>query len=91
MISSINATIEVEYYSKEEVNDSIARSIYVALEPECRASSKSKGEDVRIGIVLDGVRVRLSIDTGDISTLRAVLNSYLRFVDAAYRSLTITR
>ncbi len=102
MISSVNTTIEIECYSNERVDD-IVRSIYVALEPECKASGKGKGEgegkgksksksdDTKIDIIFDGTKVMLSIDTREISTLRALLNSYLRFIDAAYRSLTITK
>ncbi|MFN4335981.1 MAG: KEOPS complex subunit Pcc1 [Candidatus Nitrosocaldus sp.] len=101
MISNVSTTIEMECYSKgygkERGDDIMARSIYVALEPECKASSKGKygdkdkSEDTKIDIIFDGTKVRLSIDTKDIPTLRALLNSYLRFIDAACRSLTITK
>ncbi len=94
MISNINATIEVENDRNEREGNSssnIVRSIYVALEPECRASGKAKDEGIEASIVLEDSRVKMSINAKDVSTIRAVLNSYLRFIDAAYRSLIVTK
>ncbi|MCS6768196.1 MAG: KEOPS complex subunit Pcc1 [Candidatus Nitrosocaldus sp.] len=98
MISDVYAMIEVEYrkgdgddHGSGSGNRDVIRSIYTALEPECRASSKGKKEDVRISMrLVEDTRITLTINTGDVSTARAVLNSYLRFMDAAYRSLKVT-
>lgn len=97
MISRIDATVEVEddrnsgRYRESSSSISVVRSIYVALEPECRANSKGKDEGVETSIVLEDSRVRMMIHAKDVSTIRAVLNSYLRFIDAAYRSLAVTK
>ncbi|MEM0363991.1 MAG: KEOPS complex subunit Pcc1 [Candidatus Nitrosocaldus sp.] len=116
MISSINATIEVEEYLGSEMergagsnsvssnsssssnssnsnsgSSSLIRSIYVALEPECRASGKGRDEGFESSIVFEDSRIRVTIYANDVSTIRAVLNSYLRFIDAAYRSLIVTK
>lgn len=97
MISRVDATIEVEDdrssgmdRDMDRGSRSVVRSIYVALEPECRANSKGKDEGVETNILLDS-RVRVMIHAKDVSTIRAVLNSYLRFIDAAYRSLAATK
>ncbi len=96
MISRVDATVEVEDdrssgRDRESSSISVVRSIYVALEPECRANSKGKDEGVETSIVLEDSRVRVMIHAKDVSTIRAVLNSYLRFIDAAYRSLVVTK
>ncbi|GBC73412.1 hypothetical protein HRbin04_00813 [archaeon HR04] len=96
MISSVDATVEVEDdrssgRDRDRGSSSIVRSIYIALEPECRANSKGKDEGVETSIMLEDSRVRVMIHAKDVSTIRAVLNSYLRFIDAAYRSLAATK
>jgi tRNA threonylcarbamoyladenosine modification (KEOPS) complex Pcc1 subunit len=66
---------------------SLLRSLYSALEPECRVSIK----DAESSIILREDSLMINIHTYDIPTLRALLNSYLRFIDAAYRSINASR
>ena len=66
---------------------SLLRSLYSALEPECRVSIK----DAESNIILREDSLMINIHTYDIPTLRALLNSYLRLIDAAYRSINASR
>ncbi len=90
-----SATIEVgvvgESYSKSDHDPcyylSLLRSLYSALEPECRVNIK----DAESNIILREDSLMINIHTYDIPTLRALLNSYLRLIDAAYRSINASR
>ncbi|WP_415282895.1 KEOPS complex subunit Pcc1 [Candidatus Nitrososphaera sp. FF02] len=63
-----------------------ARSIYSALAPDLE---KLQGRDESIGLDCSGSDVTFSMETDDIASLRANVNSYLRLVDASYRCLTV--
>lgn len=59
-----------------------ARAVHGALAPETQADvPKTAG---RAALEPDGVRVRLVAE--DLSSLRAAVNSYLRWVDAAQKA-----
>ncbi len=63
-----------------------AAGICRALAPDLRLmpSTRSRAE-----ISLKNSEVILEIETGDIASLRASINSYLRLADASYRCLTL--
>ncbi len=92
-----HTTVEVSIIKDDEDRDEgegkddhhylLLRSLYHALEPECKASMK----DIRSSILLDNKRIIISIDAYDISAMRAVLNSYIRFISVAYRALEASR
>jgi tRNA threonylcarbamoyladenosine modification (KEOPS) complex Pcc1 subunit len=89
-----HTTVEVSIIKDDEDTEGkskhhylLLRSLYHALEPECKASMK----DVRSSIILDDNRITISIDAYDISVMRAVLNSYIRFISVAYRALEASR
>lgn len=63
-----------------------ARSIYSALAPDLE---KLQGRDESIELDCSGSGVTFSMETDDIASLRANVNSYLRLVDASYRCLTV--
>ena len=65
----------------------IAAALFGALSPETRADvPKTTG---RVSLEAEGVRVE--IDADDISSLRAGVNSWLRWVDAAQKAARIGR
>lgn len=93
-----HTTVEVSIIKDDEDTDEgegkrdnhyllLLRSLYHALEPECKTSMK----DVHSSILLDNDRIIISIDAYDISVMRAVLNSYIRFISVAYRALEVSR
>jgi tRNA threonylcarbamoyladenosine modification (KEOPS) complex Pcc1 subunit len=63
-----------------------ARSIYSALAPDLE---KLEGKDESLALEYSGAGIVFSIETDDIASLRANVNSYLRLVDASYRCLTV--
>lgn len=62
----------------------VARSIYSALAPDM---PKLKGKGERLAISQKGPSVIFKIETDDIASLRANINSYLRLADASYRCI----
>lgn len=62
----------------------VARSIYCALAPDM---PKLRGKGERLAISQKGSSVIFKIETDDIASLRANVNSYLRLVDASYRCI----
>ncbi len=65
----------------------IANALHGALSPETRADvPKTAG---RVTLVDDGLRVE--IEAEDVSSLRAGVNSWLRWVDAAQKAARIGR
>ncbi len=63
-----------------------ARSIYSALAPDLE---KLEGRDESLALKHSGAGIVFSIETDDLASLRANVNSYLRLVDASYRCLTV--
>ena len=62
----------------------IAKSIYSALDPEIRYSSDS-GATTRISISIPDLLIEVGSE--DIPKLRALVNSYLRLVNVAYKCI----
>lgn len=63
-----------------------ARSIYSALAPDLE---KLQGKSESLELKQSSAGIVFSIETDDIASLRANINSYLRLVDASYRCLTV--
>lgn len=63
-------------------SEATARAIHGALRPEIASEvPKTVG---RVGLAPDGVH--LAIEAEDLSSLRAAVNSYLRWIDAAEKA-----
>ncbi len=80
-MKSYKAKIRVTARSKR-----IAASVYHALEPDLRMVPAS---DNRTSFSLKETHVVFRIETSDIASLRASVNSYLRLADASYKCLTV--
>ena len=65
-------------------NKRAASSIRAALAPDLARLPKDEG---RATISLYNSDIIFKIETGDIATLRASINSYLRLADASYRCI----
>jgi tRNA threonylcarbamoyladenosine modification (KEOPS) complex Pcc1 subunit len=64
----------------------IAASIYHALAPDFHMMPAI---DNRTSFSLKATHVVFRIETSDIASLRASVNSYLRLADASYKCLTV--
>jgi tRNA threonylcarbamoyladenosine modification (KEOPS) complex Pcc1 subunit len=64
----------------------VATSIRDALAPDLKRLPKTEG---RAEISLKNSDIIFTIETGDIASLRASVNSYLRLADASYRCITL--
>jgi tRNA threonylcarbamoyladenosine modification (KEOPS) complex Pcc1 subunit len=63
----------------------VAASIRDALAPDLKRLPKTEG---RAEISLKNSDIVFTIETNDIASLRASVNSYLRLADASYRCIT---
>ncbi|MDQ3882083.1 MAG: CTAG/PCC1 family protein [Thermoproteota archaeon] len=80
-MKSYKAKIGVTTSSKR-----VAASIYHALAPDLRMMPAS---DNRTSFSLKETHVVFTIETSEIASLRASVNSYLRLADASYKCLTV--
>ncbi|MGI0048028.1 MAG: KEOPS complex subunit Pcc1 [Nitrososphaera sp.] len=64
----------------------VATSIRDALAPDLKRLPKTEG---RAEISLKNSDIVFTIETNDIASLRASVNSYLRLADASYRCITL--
>lgn len=80
-LKSYRARIRVSAKSKRA-----AAAICDALAPDLKRLPKNEG---RAEISLKNSAVIFTIETGDIASLRASVNSYLRLADASYRCITL--
>jgi tRNA threonylcarbamoyladenosine modification (KEOPS) complex Pcc1 subunit len=80
-LKSYKARIKVSTRSKR-----VAAGVYRALAPDLRfpPSTGSRAE-----IFLKNSEVIFKIETSDIASMRASINSYLRLADASYKCLTL--
>jgi tRNA threonylcarbamoyladenosine modification (KEOPS) complex Pcc1 subunit len=78
------ARIQIAFRAPIGKSTLIAKSIYSALDPEIRYSS-DLGVVTRISINVPDLLIEVESD--DIPKLRAVINSYLRLVNAAYKCI----
>jgi tRNA threonylcarbamoyladenosine modification (KEOPS) complex Pcc1 subunit len=78
------ARIQISFRAPINKSTLIAKSIYSALDPEIRYSSDS-GVATRISINISDLLIEVESD--DIPKLRAIINSYLRLVNAAYKCI----
>jgi tRNA threonylcarbamoyladenosine modification (KEOPS) complex Pcc1 subunit len=65
----------------------VAGSIRAALAPDLKRLLKDD-EGGRAEISLSGSNIIFRVETGDLATLRASVNSYLRLADASYKCIT---
>jgi len=63
-----------------------AASIRHALAPDLKRLPKTEG---RAEISLKNSDVIFTVETGDIASLRASINSYIRLADASYKCITL--
>lgn len=80
-LQSYRAKIRVSAKSRRA-----AASIRDALAPDLKRLPKTEG---RAEISLKNSDVIFTIETGDIASLRASINSYIRLADASYRCITL--
>ena len=78
------ARIQISFEAPTGKSTLIAKSIYSALDPEIRHYSDS-GATTRISITTPDLLIEVESD--DIPKLRAIINSYLRLVNAAYKCI----
>lgn len=64
----------------------VATSIRDALAPDLKRLPKTEG---RAEISLKNSEVLFAIETADIASLRASINSYIRLADASYKCTTL--
>ena len=77
------ARIQISFEAPTGKSTLIAKSIYSALDPEIRHYSDS-GATTRISITTD---LLIEVESEDIPKLRALVNSYLRLVNVAYKCI----
>lgn len=80
-LKSFKARIKVSTRSKR-----VAAGICHALAPDIRLTPST---DCRAEISLENSEIVFKIETSDIASLRASINSYLRLADASYKCLTL--
>lgn len=80
-LKSCKARIKVSTTSKRK-----AAAICQALAPDIRLPPSS---DARAEIFLKNSEVIFKIETNDIASMRATMNSYLRLADASYKCLSL--
>lgn len=61
-----------------------ARSVYFALAPDMK---KLQGKDEKLAMSLQGSFIIFSMETDDLASLRANVNSYLRLADASLKCI----
>lgn len=61
-----------------------ARPVYSALVPDMK---KLQGKNERLQMSLQGSFITFSIETDDIASMRANINSYLRLADASFKCI----
>lgn len=80
-MKSYRAKIKISAKSRR-----VAASIRDALAPDLKRLPKTEG---RAEISLKNSDVVFDIETGDIASLRASINSYIRLADASYKCITL--
>jgi tRNA threonylcarbamoyladenosine modification (KEOPS) complex Pcc1 subunit len=78
------ARIQISFEAPTGKSTLIAKSIYSALDPEIRHYSDS-GATTRISITTPDLLIEVGSE--DIPKLRALVNSYLRLVNVAYKCI----
>lgn len=80
-LKSCRAKIRVSAKSRR-----VAASIRDALAPDLKRLPKTEG---RAEISLKNSNIIFTIETDDIASLRASINSYIRLADASYKCITL--
>jgi tRNA threonylcarbamoyladenosine modification (KEOPS) complex Pcc1 subunit len=84
ILRNYRARIQISFEAPIRISTLIAKSIYAALDPEIKLSSDS-GAVTRISLGVP--ELFIEIEAEDIPKLRAIINSYLRLVNAAYKCI----
>jgi tRNA threonylcarbamoyladenosine modification (KEOPS) complex Pcc1 subunit len=80
-LKSYKARIKVSTTSKRK-----ADAVCQALAPDIKLPPSS---DARAEILLKNSQVIFKVETNDIASMRAALNSYLRLADTSYKCLSL--
>ena len=79
------AKIQISFKTSTSKSNLIVKSIYSALNPDIK-SSPDPG--VKTGACVYNSNLHIEIETNDVPSLRAIINSYLRLANASYKSIT---
>jgi tRNA threonylcarbamoyladenosine modification (KEOPS) complex Pcc1 subunit len=82
ILKNYKARIQISFEAHKSTL--IAKSIYSALNPDIKISSDS-GAKTKISVHVSNLVIE--IETDDIPSLRAIVNSYLRLVNASYKCI----
>ena len=85
ILKNYKASMQISFKNKPvSIRSSIAKSICYALKPDTKLSSCSK-EKVKISS--DVSNVFIEIESDNIPSLRATINSYLRLINTSYKCI----
>ena len=69
-------------------DSAVLASMYSALKPDVGAKGKLSEPGTKAEIALERNSIIFGIESKDLATLRATLNSYLRLADASYKCIS---
>ena len=78
------AKIQISFKTSTSKSSLIVKSIYSALNPDIKSSPEPV---VRTGACVYNSNLYIEMETSDVTSLRAVINSYLRLANASYKSI----
>ena len=84
ILKNYKARIQISFEAPVHKSTLIAKSIYSALDPDTKVSFDS-GAITRISVHIRNLSIE--IETDDIPSLRAIVNSYLRLVNTSYKCI----
>ena len=81
---SCKARIQISFKRSTSKSSLIVKSIYSALNPDIKSSPDPV---VKTGACLYNSNLYIDMETNDVPSLRALINSYLRLANASYKSI----
>jgi tRNA threonylcarbamoyladenosine modification (KEOPS) complex Pcc1 subunit len=81
---SIKIEITLDNLSSE-ISSNVGHTIVNALQPETKFLTSSE----KIVIVSDNGEISININTNDLQSMRAILNTYIRLLSLSYLSLNL--
>jgi tRNA threonylcarbamoyladenosine modification (KEOPS) complex Pcc1 subunit len=78
------AKIQISFKTSTSKSSLIVKSIHSALNPDIKSSSDPV---VRTGAYIYNSNLYIEMETSDVPSLRAIINSYLRLTNASYKSI----
>jgi tRNA threonylcarbamoyladenosine modification (KEOPS) complex Pcc1 subunit len=85
ILKNYKASMQISFKNKPiSIRRSIAKCICSALKPDTKLSS---GSSEKIKISSDISNVFIEIESDDIPSLRATINSYLRLINTSYKCI----